>query len=160
MISLTVIAVGKIKDSWLREGCAEYLKRMGAWSDAAVVEIEEYKLEDSPSPARIAECVEKEGERILAKLPKNSTVVALCIEGGTISSERLAELLESSAASGAGKLAFIIGGSFGLSERVKATAATRLSLSPMTFPNQLARVLLLEQLYRALSINAHAKYHK
>lgn len=160
MISLTVIAVGKIKDSWLREGCAEYLKRMGAWSDAAVIEVEEYRLEDNPSPARIAECVEKEGERILAKLPKNSAAVALCIEGGTVSSEGLAELIERSAASGAGKLAFIIGGSYGLSERVKAASQTRLSISPMTFPHQLARVLLLEQLYRALSINAHAKYHK
>ena len=160
VISLQIIAVGKLKDAWMREGCAEYCKRLGMWSSVSVVEVEEYRLPDHPSPAQIAECVEKEGERILAKLPKGACTVAMCIEGKMMSSERLAAYLQKTAVDGVSTFALVIGGSYGLSERVKASASLRLSMSPMTFPHQLARVMLLEQLYRALSINANAKYHK
>ncbi len=160
MMSLYVVAVGKLKDAWMRDGCAEYLKRLQPWCRAAVIEVEEYRLPENPSPAQIAIGIEKEGERILAKLPQNARVVAMCIEGKQQPSEQLAAYLEKSAADGQGTLAFVIGGSYGLSEAVKNAAVLRLSMSEMTFPHQLARVMLLEQLYRAMSINAHAKYHK
>lgn len=160
MISVQIVAVGKIKDAWMREGCAEYLKRLGLWSSASVIEVDEYRLAEHPSPAQIKECIEREGERILAKLPKGALVVALCIEGKEMSSEKLAQWLEKSAVDGASNVTFVIGGSYGLAEAVKNTARLRLSMSPMTFPHQLARVLLLEQIYRAMSINANTKYHK
>ncbi|MCQ4896848.1 23S rRNA (pseudouridine(1915)-N(3))-methyltransferase RlmH [Anaerotruncus sp. DFI.9.16] len=160
MIAVQVIAVGRLKEAWMRDGCAEYVKRLRLWSRASVVEVDEYRLGENPSPAQIRVCVEKEGERILEKIPKGARVVAMCIEGKTLSSEGLADYLALAAASGAGSLAFVIGGSHGLSDAVKDAASLRLSMSPMTFPHQLARVLLLEQLYRAFSINANAKYHK
>lgn len=144
----------------MRDGCAEYLKRMGLWSRASVVEVDEFRLGENPSPAQVRACVEREGERILEKIPKGARVVAMCIEGKTLTSEGLADYIARAAASGAGSLAFVIGGSYGLSDAVKNAASLRLSMSPMTFPHQLARVLLLEQLYRAFSINANAKYHK
>lgn len=160
MISLQIIAVGKLKDAWLREGCAEYCKRLKMWSSISVVEVEEYRLPDHPSPAQITECVEKEGERILARLPKGACMIAMCIEGKTMSSEHLAGYLQKTAVNGISTVVLVIGGSYGLSERVKSSASLRLSMSPMTFPHQLARVMLLEQLYRACSINANTKYHK
>ncbi len=160
MISLQIVAVGKLKDAWLREGCSEYCKRLGMWSSVSVTEVDEYRLPDRPSPAQIAECVEKEGERILAKLPKGACVIALCIEGKQLSSEHLAAYLQKAAVDGVSAVALVIGGSYGLSERVKSAASLRLSMSPMTFPHQLARVMLLEQLYRAFSINANTRYHK
>lgn len=160
MISVQIIAVGKIKDAWMREGCAEYLKRIGLWSTASVLEIDEHRLGEHPSGAQISDCIEKEGDRILAKIPKGAMVIALCIEGKLLSSEQLARHLEKSAVDGVSTVVFVIGGSYGLSERVKALSSLRLSMSPMTFPHQLARVLLLEQVYRALSINANTKYHK
>ena len=160
MIGIHVIAVGRMKEAWMRSGCAEYLKRLGLWSNVNIVEVEEYKLGDHPSPAQVEECIRKEGERILAKIPRGAVVTALCIEGKQQSSEQLAAFFERNAANGASSFAFIIGGSYGLSQEVKRAASLRLSMSPMTFPHQLARVMLLEQLYRALSINANAKYHK
>lgn len=125
-----------------------------------MIEVDEYRLPDHPSAARIAECIEKEGKRILEKVPKNSRLVAMCIEGKSFSSEQFASWIAKSASEGAGSLTFVIGGSYGLSEEVKRRASLLLSMSLMTFPHQLARVLLLEQIYRAFSINAHAKYHK
>ena len=144
----------------MREGSAEYLKRLRLWSSPEVVEVEEFRLPQDPSPAQVAACVEREGERILQRIPKGAVTVALCIEGKELSSEGLAAFLARSAGEGNGSFCFVIGGSHGLSEAVKRAADLRLSMSPMTFPHQLARVLLLEQLYRALSINANAKYHK
>ena len=160
MISVDIVAVGKLKETWMREGCAEYLKRMRLWGSVSITEVEEFRLPDDPSPAQIAACIEKEGERILQKLPKGAALVAMCIEGRQLSSEGLAQFFEKTANSGTSPAAFVIGGSYGLSEAVKQRAALRLSMSPMTFPHQLARVMLCEQVYRAFSINAHAKYHK
>lgn len=144
----------------MRAGCEEYLKRMGLWSRACVTEIEEARLPKLPSPAQIAGALEKEGQHILEKLPKNSRVVALCIEGKRMSSQELAASIARWAEQGTGEAAFIIGGSYGLSEAVKKRADLRLSMSPMTFPHQLARLMLCEQLYRAMSILGGAKYHK
>ena len=160
MIGLTVLAVGKLKEPWLREGCGEYLKRLRLWSRSQVVEVEEYRLPENPSAAQIAACLEKEGERLLERVPKGAAVVALCIEGRQMPSEQLSQWIQRAASAGRGELCFVIGGSYGLSPAVKQAADLRLSISPMTFPHQLARVMLLEQLYRALSIAAHGKYHK
>lgn len=160
MISVQILAVGKVKERWMREACAEYIKRLGFWSRVSVIEVDEYRLTDNPSIAQIAECIEKEGKRILEKVPKNSRLVAMCIESKPFSSEQFASWIAKSAAEGAGSLTFVIGGSYGLSEEVKSRASLLLSMSKMTFPHQLARVLLLEQIYRAFSINANAKYHK
>ena len=160
MIRLTVLAVGKLKEPWLREGCGEYLKRLRLWSRPQVVEVEEYRLPENPSAAQIDACLEKEGERLLERVPKGAAVVALCIEGRQMPSEQLSQWIQRAASAGRGELCFVIGGSYGLSPAVKQAADLRLSISPMTFPHQLARVLVLEQLYRALSIAAHGKYHK
>ena len=160
MIGLTVLTVGKLKESWMREGCGEYLKRLRLWSHPQVVEVEEYRLPENPAPAQIAACLEREGERLLERVPKGAVIAALCIEGRQMSSEQLSQWIERSASTGRGEFCFVIGGSYGLSETVKRAADLRLSMSPMTFPHQLARVMVLEQLYRALSNSAHAKYHK
>lgn len=160
MIAIQILAVGKIKDKWMREGCAEYQKRMGLWSKCTVTEIEEYRLPNNPSAAQIEECIEKEGERLAEKIPKGAHIIALCIEGKLLSSEELSDHLQEAAIAGSGAAVFVIGGSYGLSKEIKKRAALCLSMSRMTFPHQLARVLLSEQIYRALSIAANAKYHK
>lgn len=160
MISIQIIAVGSLKEKWMREGCAEYLKRMERWCNVSVTEINECRLPDSPSQAQILQGLEKEGAAILEKVPKGSHVAALCIEGKTLSSEALAVHLQKYASDGCSSFTFLIGGSYGLSGTVKEKASFRLSMSPMTFPHQLARVMLCEQLYRALSINGNGKYHK
>ena len=160
MIGLHIVAVGKLKEAWMREGCAEYIKRLGLWSSVAITEIDEVRLGSDPSPAEIAACIEKEGVRILEKIPRGARVIALCIEGGQMASEALAAYLADTAAGGCGSFAFVIGGSHGLSDEVKRTASLRLSISPKTLPHKMTRVLLLEQLYRACAINAGTKYHK
>ena len=117
------------------------------------------RLSESPSAGEIAAALEKEGKRILEKVPSGAAVIAMCIEGKQLSSQELAQKLAAFAVSGTGSLAFVIGGSFGLSDSVKQKSILRLSVSRMTFPHQLFRVMLLEQIYRALQINAGAKYH-
>lgn len=160
MINLEIIAVGTLKESWMREGCGEYRKRIGLWSKLAVTELDEFRLPKDPSAAEIENGLAREGARMLEKIPKNARVAALCIEGKQMSSEALAAYLDKAAGESAGAVVFLIGGSHGLSDAVKARADLRLSMSPMTFPHQLARVMLCEQLYRALSICAGTKYHK
>jgi 23S rRNA (pseudouridine1915-N3)-methyltransferase len=155
---LDIVAVGRQKEPWMRQGMAEYAKRLSAYCDFRVVEVEEYRLPEDPSPAQIQKGLEEEGRVILEKLGK-TPYAALCIEGKEMSSPGLAAWLEERRQL-AGSLAFVIGGSFGLSREVKEKAALRLSVSPMTFPHQLFRVMLAEQLYRAFSISAGGKYHK
>ena len=158
MLHLEMVAVGRLKEPWLRQGMEEYQKRLSAYCRFQVEEVEEYRLPENPSPAQIQRGLEEEGRAILAKLGK-TPFAALCIEGKEMSSPALAEWLEGRRQLGS-SLAFVVGGSFGLSREVKERAALRLSASPMTFPHQLFRVMLAEQLYRALSISAGAKYHK
>ena len=160
MINVTILCIGKLKEDYLRAACGEYLKRLGAFSKAAVVELDEARLPEKPSQAQITAALADEGRRILAKLPGGAYTAALCIEGERFTSERLAERVAFAASSGKSSLVFIIGGSFGLSDEVKDACALRLSMSDMTFPHQLARVMLLEQVYRAFSINSNTKYHK
>lgn len=160
MRTVTVLCVGKLKESYWRQAAAEYQKRLAAFCRLNIVEVEEARLPDDPSPAQIQQTVETEGRRLLAKLPAGAATVAMCIEGEEWDSPTLSRWIDRQAVSGHGHTVFLIGGSWGLSDEVKRAAAVRLSMSPMTFPHQLARILLLEQLYRAAQISAGGKYHK
>ncbi len=159
MINVTVIAVGKLKESYLRDGCSEYIKRLGAFAKVNVVEIAEERASDNPSQSEINNIIEKEGERILAKIPKGAVLIPLCIEGTEYSSPDFSRLIENLSMNSS-HLCFVIGGSFGLSNAVKSTGKYKLSFGKMTLPHQLARMVLLEQIYRAFSISNHSKYHK
>ena len=160
MINVTVLCIGKLKESYLREACAEYSKRLAAFCKINVTELDETRLPDKPSQAQIDAALIDEGKRILLKIPSSAYVITLCIEGGRLSSEQLADKISGIATGGTSSIVFVIGGSFGLSDEVKQRSLLRLSMSEMTFPHQLARVMLLEQAYRAFSINANTKYHK
>ncbi len=160
MLSVNIICVGKLKEQYWRDACAEYSKRLGAFCRFEIIEVDETKLPKSYSDADIRKVIDTEGERILEKCQNGSFVVSMCIEGKELSSVQLASKLEDIALSGKSRVNFIIGGSYGLSDAVKSRSDLRLSMSPMTFPHQLARVMLCEQIYRAFSINADTKYHK
>ena len=158
MLHIEVIVIGKMKEPWMREGLKEYEKRIAAYAKLTITELPEYRLSENPSPAEIEKGLKEEGKHILQKAG-NGPLCPLCIEGQLMSSEELADLLKK-AAQQSGSITFVIGGSFGLSDEVKRAGQKKLSFSRMTFPHQLMRVILLEQLYRALSINAGGKYHK
>ncbi len=160
MRSITILCVGKLKEAYLRAAAAEYEKRLSAFCRLSIVEVDEERLPDAPSPAQIDATLTAEGRRLLAHIPAGAAVFALCIEGREMSSPALAAALDRLAVDGCSRVVFIIGGSWGLSEEVKRAARVRLSMSPMTFPHQLARVMLLEQLYRAGQISSGGKYHK
>ncbi len=159
MINVTVIAVGKLKEGYLRDGCAEYSKRLSSFCRLEIIEIDEERASDNPSPAEICRVIEKEGERIAKKIPKGAYIIPLCIEGKEYSSPDFSLLIEKISLE-ASSICFIIGGSFGLSDNVKSLARTKLSFGKMTLPHQLARMVLLEQVYRAFSISSNSKYHK
>lgn len=160
MMNVNFIAMGKLKDSWQREACAEYLKRLAAYSRVTVKEPEPIALPQEPSAAQIEQALEREGAAIREQMSKGGYKIALCVEGKPLSSEKLAELLDNLANNGISSVNFIVGSSFGLSEELKRDCDLRLSMSPMTFPHGLARVMLLEQVYRAYSILNNSKYHK
>lgn len=160
MQKVTLICVGKLKEKFYAQATAEYSKRLSRFCKLEIVELPESRLSDSPSPAEISQALTAEAALIEAKLPKGSALVAMCIEGEELSSPQLAEKMRQFAVSGVSNLTFLIGGSVGLSPAIKAQADFRLSMSPMTFPHHLARVMLLEQIYRAYQINAGTKYHK
>lgn len=160
MTKITVIAVGKLKEKYLRDACDEYLKRLSAYSKVNIVEIAEERCSDNPSDTELEMVKQKEGQRIIAKIPKGSYIVPMCIEGQQFSSEDFSKKIESVAVSGFGEITFIIGGSFGLSDEVKNLGKLKLSFGKLTLPHQLMRVVLLEQIYRAFSISNNSKYHK
>lgn len=160
MQSVTVLCVGKLKEKFFADACAEYQKRLGRYCKLSLVELPEHRLGDAPSGSEIAAALEREADAILERLPRGGAVIALCVEGQAMSSERLAETMARYADHGVSQLTFLIGGSFGMAERVKKAADVRLSMSPMTFPHHLARVMLLEQIYRAYQIQSGTKYHK
>lgn len=159
MLSVQVICVGKLKENYWREACAEYGKRLQAFCRFSILELPESRLTENPSQAQIAAALNTEGEKILSAAG-NGALVALCIEGKQFSSEQLAKRIDAMSVNGVSSVSFVIGSSFGLSETVKAKADVQLSMSPMTFPHQLARVMLCEQIYRAFQIMNHGKYHK
>lgn len=160
MLSVTILAVGKLKEAYWKDACGEYAKRLKAFCRFSVEEIPEFRLPDSPSPAQIQIGLEKEGQGILSRIPAGAVVISLCVEGVEIDSQGLSRQLQKVSVEGRSEIVFIIGGSFGLWEKVKERAEIKLSMSPMTFPHQLARVMLCEQIYRAFSIMANTKYHK
>ena len=157
---INIIAVGNLKDKWIKEGCGEYAKRLGSWGGLTVTECAEQRLPDDPSQAQIDAALEKEGRDILSRIKGDSAVIALCIEGELLSSEELSGKLDSFMQHGKSTIYVIIGSSYGLSDTVKKRADLRLSMSRMTFPHRLARVMICEQLYRAMSISHGTKYHK
>ena len=158
--NVTVLCVGRLKERFYAEACAEYQKRLTRFCRLTLIELPEERLGDDPSPAQIEAALKKEAAAIRERLPKSGAVIALCVEGKALSSEELSETLSRLANGGVSQLTFLVGGSFGLSEEVKGRAELRLSMSPMTFPHHLARVMLLEQLYRACQIRAGTRYHK
>ena len=160
MQRVSIICVGKMKEKFYIDAAAEYVKRLGRFCKMEIVELPEDRLPDAPSQAQIDAALAKEADMIRGKLPAGAYIIAMCVEGKTRSSEELAKLMADSANQGGSHLVFLIGGSFGLHPSVKELAAVKLSMSPMTFPHHLARVMLLEQIYRGYQINAGSKYHK
>ena len=160
MQKVTILCVGKLKEKFYADAVAEYTKRLGRFCKLDIVELAEERLPEDPSPAQIGAALAKEADAIRGKLPASAYVIAMCVEGKSRSSEELARLMADSASRGDSHLVFLIGGSFGLHPSVKELAAVKLSMSPMTFPHHLARVMVLEQVYRGLSILAGSKYHK
>ena len=159
MIKLTVIALASLKEKYLKDAAAEYIKRLGAYCDLKVIELDPVRLPEKPSNAEINSALEREAELILKKIPAGDCVVPLCIEGKQLSSEEFAGVIEQEMNIGRG-VTFIIGSSCGLADMVKRRADLRLSFSKMTFPHQLFRVMLLEQIYRAFKICSGGAYHK
>lgn len=139
---------------------AEYVKRLGSYCKLTVTELPEERLSSEPSSGQIDGALEREAAAIVGKIPKNSYVVALCVEGKLLSSEQLARCVSDWMVQGMSQLTFILGGSYGLHHCLKERADLRLSMSPMTFPHHLARVMVLEQIYRAFKINEGSSYHK
>lgn len=160
MLTVTVIVPGKLKEKYLRDAQEEYRKRLTAFCKLNIIEVNTEPLPNEPSEAQIRAALEKEGERILRAVPKGALLYALCIEGRERSSEDFSRELENRAVAGDSHIAFVIGSSHGLSDAVKRAAEEKLSMSPMTFPHQLARIMLLEQLYRAFQISTGGRYHK
>ena len=160
MTTINLIYVGNIRENYLLAAVAKYEKRLSAYCRLVCTEIKEEKLPDDPSQAQTEASMKKEGERILAVLPRKSMKIALCVEGKQLSSEEFSSLIKNAENSGFSQISFIIGGAFGLSEEVKKVCDFRLSLSKMTFTHRFARILLLEQIYRAENIAAGGKYHK
>lgn len=159
MIKVTLITLGKLKEKYLRDASEEYLKRLSRYCRLETVEIEPIRLPENPSKAQISAALEKEAALIDKKIPKDTLLAALCIEGEQITSEQLSETVKR-AQMYSGGITFVIGSSFGLAERVKQSADIRLSFSKMTFPHQLFRIMLLEQIYRAFKIEEGGAYHK
>jgi 23S rRNA (pseudouridine1915-N3)-methyltransferase len=159
MLNVKLITLGTLKEAYLRDAAAEYEKRLGAFCRFELVQLKEERLSDDPSESEIKNALSKESEKILALIPARAYVVAMCVEGKQLTSPELAEKLEE-ISSRTSDVCFIIGSSFGLSDAVKQRADLRLSVSKLTFPHQLMRVILLETVYRAFNIQKGTRYHK
>lgn len=159
-MNISIFTVGKLKEKYLRTGVDEYLKRLSSYAKVEVVEIPDEKAPEVLSPVEMEQVKDKEGEKLLAKISPDTYVIALAIDGKMKSSEELADGLDKLATYGKSKIAFVIGGSLGLSNGVLKRADEKLSFSRMTFPHQLMRLILLEQVYRAYRINRNEPYHK
>ncbi len=159
MLNVKLITLGTLKESYLRDAVAEYEKRLGGFCRFSEVELKEEKISQDPSPTEIKNTLERESAKILAEIPARAYCIALCVEGKQFSSEELADKLDA-IANGTSEVCLVIGSSHGLSETVKTRADLKLSVSKMTFPHQLMRVILLEAVYRAFNIQKGTKYHK
>ena len=160
MFDITLICMGKLKEKFYLSAAAEYEKRLKGYCSFKILELPEHRLPENPSPAEIQAGLEKEADLILSKLPKGAWFCILTPEGKIISSEDLAEKMRDVKNSGKGSACFLIGSSFGIAQRIKDKADFKLSMSKMTFPHHLARIMVLEQLYRSEAIQAGSKYHK
>lgn len=160
MQKITILCVGKLKEKFYVEAAKEYIKRLQRFCKLELIELPEYRLPDNPSAAEIRHALEIESRSIREHLPHGSAIIAMCIEGKLCSSEKLSQKLQSFSISGKSQITFLIGGSVGLDPNLKETADWQLSMSPMTFPHHLARIMLLEQIYRSYQIELGTKYHK
>lgn len=160
MFDITLITMGKLKEKFYISAAQEYAKRLSGYCHFTLVELPESRLPENPSPAEIAAGLEKEAETILDRIPKSSWFCVFTPEGKELSSEKFAEKMRDVKLSGKSSAIFLIGSSFGMAPKVKERADFRLSMGPMTFPHHLARIMVLEQLYRAEAIQAGSKYHK
>ena len=158
-MKIRIVAVGKLKEKYLREGVAEYEKRLAPFASVELLETREEYMAENPSEAQRQQTLAKEGERLLRLVPERSFLIVLDVKGKLLSSEALAKELASLALQGQSDLTFLIGGAFGLSPAVRERADLRISFSPMTFTHQMVRLLLCEQIYRAFKINRGEKYH-
>ncbi|WLR55166.1 23S rRNA (pseudouridine(1915)-N(3))-methyltransferase RlmH [Mesobacillus subterraneus] len=159
-MNISIVTVGKLKEKYLKQGIEEYLKRLGSYAKVEVIEVPDEKAPEELSETEMVQVKQKEGERILSKIGMDTYVIALAINGKLKSSEELADTLDKLATYGKSKIAFVIGGSLGLSEEVLKRSDEQLSFSKMTFPHQLMRLILVEQIYRAYRINRGEPYHK
>ena len=159
MLNVNIICVGSLKEKFFCDAVSEYKKRLQRYCKFNIIELSEEKITDQETQAQIDKTLLKEGEKILSKIGKSDYVIAMCIEGKELSSEGLSQKLDDISMT-CGTVDFVIGGSWGLSQEVKHRADFKLSVSKMTFPHQLFRVMLSEQIYRAFTITANAKYHK
>ena len=160
MFDITLITMGKLKESFYHSAAAEYTKRLSGYCNFTLLELPECRLPENPSPAEITAGLEKEADLILSKIPKGAWFCVFTPEGKLLSSEDFAKQLKTVKNAGKSSACFLIGSSFGMAPRVKQRADFRLSMGPMTFPHHLARIMVLEQLYRAEAIQAGSKYHK
>lgn len=160
MLAVKLICVGKMRERFFIDAFAEYAKRLQAYCKFECAELTEQRLSDNPSQNEIAAALARETADIGRNIPPDAYVVAMCVEGRQMKSEGMGDLIAARADSGKPKLCFVVGGSFGLDESVKRRADMRLSMSEMTFPHHLARVMLAEQIYRGFKINEGSKYHK
>ena len=160
MFDITLIAMGKLKEKFYLSAADEYSKRLKGYCNFTLLELPEYRLPDNPSPAEICAGLDKEAELILTKIPKGAWFCVFTPEGKILSSEEFAQKLKDVKLSGKGSACFLIGSSFGIAPQIKQRADFKLSMGPMTFPHHLARIMVLEQLYRAEAIQAGSKYHK
>lgn len=160
IVNISIVTVGKLKEKYLKQGIEEYLKRLGSYAKVDVIEVSDEKAPEELSETEMVQVKQKEGERILTKINQDTYVIALAINGKLKSSEELADSLDKLATYGKSKVAFVIGGSLGLSDEVLKRSDEQLSFSKMTFPHQLMRLILVEQIYRAFRINRGEPYHK
>ncbi|MFD1019515.1 23S rRNA (pseudouridine(1915)-N(3))-methyltransferase RlmH [Thalassobacillus hwangdonensis] len=159
-MKITIVTVGKLKEKYLKQGIQEYVKRLGPYAKVDIIEVPDEKAPENLSEADMEEVKKKEGERILAKISPDAHVITLEINGSMLTSEKLAKKMDDLATYGKSKVAFVIGGSLGLSDEVLERSDFGLSFSKMTFPHQLMRLVLVEQIYRAFKINRNEPYHK
>ncbi len=160
MLNINIICIGKLKEKYWTQAIDEYKKRLSVFCKFNIIELDEEKIKNNPSSSDIEKTLNEEGKRIISKIQKGSYTAALCIEGKIISSKEFSKKIDDIALNGFSTINFVIGGSWGLSEEVKITSQFKLSMSKMTFPHQMARVVLCEQIYRAFEISTNGKYHK
>lgn len=159
-MSVSIVCVGKLREKFYQDAAQEYLKRLSRLMPVNIIEIPDEKEPANPSEALCEAVMRREGESILKHIPQKAYVIAMCIEGKMLDSEKLAQRMSDLFTQGKSDVVFVIGGSLGLHPTVVSRADFKLSMSPMTFPHQLARVMLLEQLFRAAKLNANERYHK